>query len=108
MLLNGEPVGLPHVGTLHIVERRVRCDPSGIVRYHRAKGVKVHGSTKPFIMRHRSVKLHQSLSLKRLVSDNAIYTGDLSDHVGRRRTILHKRLRRHKGGALKHTREQKP
>lgn len=103
MLLAGEPVGLPHLGVLHIRERRMRVDPTALASHLREKGVKPRGKVKPYIARMRTVGFTQPLRLRRMFKESAIFTGPLADHVASKRRQLKKSLRRHDHGGLVHT-----
>lgn len=105
MLLSGQPVGIPHVGVLHMDERTTTVYPQGIIRYHaEVNGVRASGPAKPYKVRKRFVRLTQPLSMRRFFDENAVYTAPVEDHVARKREYLKRRLRKHrKGGGLQHT-----
>ncbi len=103
LLLRGEPVGLPHLGTLDLAEQRCRVNPTGLAKYHRKEnGVAAQGHTTPFVMRRRTVRFRMPLGMRHLFTDNAIYTGDLQAHVKALREQLKQRLLKHRSGSLKH------
>lgn len=90
MLLRGQPVGIPHVGTLHLrqlLSRRVEnlpnltdhpsvTDDDGLIRHIRYVAFAIPHSLRPFF------------------GDNAVYTGSYADHLAKAKKAMSKRKRR--------------
>ncbi len=104
LLLAGEPVGLPHVGTLHMVERRIRVRPASIVKHNLAATGVLSGPVKQYKLRVRSVKLSQPKPLRRVYSDNAVYTGGLQVLMRRAAAKNRKQLSIRYDKSIEHTR----
>lgn len=107
MLLAGEPVGIPHLGVLFLKEQLRTVNASGLVAYHARRGVEaaLPAGNGTRVVRSRLPDIYLPETMRDLFRDNAVYTGELGAHVTRKRETLKKRLRRHKNGGLKHTKE---
>lgn len=107
MLLAGEPVGIPHLGVLFLQEKLRTVNMEGLAAYRSRNGVAtaIPEGNGTRVVRSRTPCLYISLHMRDLFRCNAVYTGDLTVHVARKRETLKKRLRRHKHGGLKHPKE---
>lgn len=109
MLMAGQPIGIPHVGVLHLSEKTRRVSTAGLREHARRNGFLRSPSPKEGeVVRVRTPTLTVSENMRGYINDNARKTGSLRSHMRAAYEHLRRRLRHHKNhraDALRHTQE---